>query len=97
MSDPEKQDAPGWRARGAANEQRTVDGANCGAVTLGAQETMPVAVSKPLATLRAGAALAGWTLEADANGLIAGRWGQVRHRPDLAAAEGFFREIGVIS
>lgn len=59
----------------------------------------PMPAGKTVATLRARAALAGWTLASftDADGQTAYtlcRWGMARTLPDLAAVALFLRQVG---
>ncbi len=86
---PTKNDAPGWQARGAQEIEHLHSAARA------ARDQR----DKAFATLRARAALGGYSLQIiDEHGdalYLVGRWDRSRTLPDLAAVAAFLDRAGV--
>ena len=89
LSPPQKDECPELAGGGALKGQRKADTADCADTA---------AECKPLATLRARLALAGWVLTATPDNphgaFTVSRWGMVRDLVDLAAVAAFTARVG---
>jgi hypothetical protein len=89
LSPPHKNECPGLAGGGAIRGQGKADASDCADLA---------AECKPLATLRARLALAGWALTTTPDNphgaFTVSRWGMVRDLADLAAVAAYADRVG---